>query len=551
MSYLVLARRYRPQTFEEVIGQEHVTRTLYNAIQTDHLAQAFLFSGTRGVGKTTAARILAKAINCQAEIKDRPCNQCSSCLEINGGGSVDVLEIDGASNTGVDHIRDLRENVRYLPASSRRKVYIIDEVHMLSKGAFNALLKTLEEPPAHVVFIFATTEVHKVPPTILSRCQRYNFRPIPPGMVSEHLLALAARESLDLSREAAATLARAAKGSMRDGLSLLDQTVSFAGRKVDQDAVQEVLGLVDPKLVWDLAAAILAPDSRAVLRGVAEVDERGYDLRSFFQDLLAHFRNLIVLKTDPQAAAESLGLAPVEVEVLQAQAQGATPQTLQLCLQGLLDSERLFKNTTQPRFALELALLKLCHLVPVVGLDEILVKLDRLKQGLGGTTGDPGPEPPGAALSPAVDRPDQAGEDLPLSGEAGENDPLDDPLARWPSFVDSLAVTSPSYRALLDGTRPVRMDKGRLVLESESTFLVANDDRRAKLEEEAAAFFGRPLRLRIVQARPGEEKKNGADLIQAARKAALEHPRVRQAMDLFEATPLEIKPLARKTTEAG
>ncbi len=557
MSYLVLARRWRPQTFDEVIGQKHVTRTLVNALVSGRLAQGFLFAGTRGVGKTSVARILAKAINCLGPVETAPCNECRSCREIDQGRSVDIQEIDGASNTGVDHVRELRENARYLPASAKRKVYIIDEVHMLSKGAFNALLKTLEEPPEHVVFIFATTEVHKVPATILSRCQRYDFRPVPPRDIADHLLTVAAGENLSLERGAAAILARAAKGSIRDALSLLDQTVSFAGPAISEEHVQDVLGMVDPKMVWELAGAVIRGEVKDVLAGVEKVSRHGHDWRVVYGELMTHFRNLIVLKVEPEEGAETLGLSPAEAAELSAQAEAATAETLQLCLQGLLDGERLLRTTDQPRFAFELALLKLTHMTPVVGLDEILTKLDGLKANLdrGETEAPTRPDPPSPPPSrpepgPAVADPD-AEDDEPngppeaaLEGTAARQNDRRNPIRHWNQFLASLKQTDPKAASLLAQTKPRRVEDGALVLEQSNGFDFLDDsDRRRRLEGLAAEYFGRPLSLKLVLADAGGKKNDLDPDRRALEREALDHPMVRAAVEIFGGRPAKVNPI--------
>src|SRR5205814_1821668 len=279
MSYLVLARKYRPQRFDELVGQEHVARTLTNAIALGRVHHAYLFTGARGVGKTSAARILAKALCCVQGPTATPCGVCDFCREIASGQSVDVLEIDGASNTGVDDVRQLREGVRYLPSKGKRKVYIIDEVHMLSPSAFNALLKTLEEPPPHVVFIFATTEVHKIPVTILSRTQRFDFKLISTARLTEHLAGVLKAEKIDADEDAVRVIARQAAGSVRDGLSLLDQVIAYVGdSKLTRDIVAEVLGVADRRLLVELAGGVLARDAGATLRTLARAADGGIDL---------------------------------------------------------------------------------------------------------------------------------------------------------------------------------------------------------------------------------------------------------------------------------
>src|SRR3954454_23632134 len=294
MAYLVLARKWRPQRFEDVVGQEHVTTTLRNAIAQQRIAHAFLFSGPRGVGKTTVARLLAKALNCEQSPTGEPCGVCSSCTEIAAGSALDVAEIDGASNTGVDNIRDLNENVRYRPASARFKIYIIDEVHMLSTAAFNALLKTLEEPPPHIKFIFATTEVQKLPQTVVSRCQRYEFKRIPIAALTERLAKIIADEQITATDAALFEIAREADGSLRDAQSLLDQVIVFAGKTIGEAEVRGALGVADRRVLHEVTDAILRRDPAPCLRAVDELYRYGYEVAQFCRDLVRQIRNLAV-----------------------------------------------------------------------------------------------------------------------------------------------------------------------------------------------------------------------------------------------------------------
>src|SRR5690349_4388723 len=299
MSYTVLARRYRSTTFDEVIGQEHVAQTLKKAIESDRIAHAYLFTGTRGVGKTSMARILAKALNCLKYDKPTPtpCNKCDSCERIARGDDMDVIEIDAASNTGVDNVRDIIENAQYRPSRSRFKVYIIDEVHMLSKAAFNALLKTMEEPPEHVKFILATTEVEKVLPTILSRCQRYDFRNIPTREIAGHLKEITKREGIDAEEDALLLVAKAGAGSMRDSLSLLDRLLSIGEKKLTVDMIEQLLGLPKAQLMFDLAQAIGGGDVKETLRKSSEMITNGLSADSLVASLVDHLRNLLILRT--------------------------------------------------------------------------------------------------------------------------------------------------------------------------------------------------------------------------------------------------------------
>src|SRR5690348_595289 len=301
MDYQVSARKYRPRTFDDVIGQPHVVQTLVNSITTKRIAHAYLFSGTRGVGKTTVARILAKALNCEQGPTGTPCATCVNCQEIAQGTSVDVVEIDGASNTSVDDVREIRENVKFMPFKGTYRVYIIDEVHMLSNSAFNALLKTLEEPPSHVVFIFATTEIHKIPATILSRCQHYNFRRIAKTEIIARLRHVADQDSIAIEDRSLAALARASEGSMRDGLSLLDQAVAFGGKSIVHADLEALLGAVPQELLRSLILALTSQDSAAALRTLAQLIEGGHDLRVYCADVVEYLRNLLVVSVTPQA----------------------------------------------------------------------------------------------------------------------------------------------------------------------------------------------------------------------------------------------------------
>ena len=301
LSYLAIARKYRPATFDEIVGQEHVTRTLRNAIARDRVHHAFLFTGARGVGKTTAARALAKSLNCAEGPTAQPCGSCTSCTEVSQGSSPDLIEIDGASNNSVDDIRDLRDTVQYAPTGGRYKVYLIDEVHMLSKGAFNALLKTLEEPPSHVVFVFATTEPHRIPDTILSRVQRFDFKRIAAGAVAERLRSIAEREGATLSDHALRLIARAGEGSMRDAQSLLDQVLSFSGSEVSDAEVAETLGLIDTRLVHDMLAGMLEGNPTRCFEVIDQVYGYGYELSQFTAELLETLRNLTFLVLSPDA----------------------------------------------------------------------------------------------------------------------------------------------------------------------------------------------------------------------------------------------------------
>lgn len=379
MSYLVLARQWRPQVFEEVIGQRSITRTLQNAISQNRVSHAFLFSGPRGVGKTSTARILAKALNCEMGPQINPCNQCIHCKEITEGISLDVIEIDGASNRGIEEIRELRENVRYTPAKSRYKIYIIDEVHMLTREAFNALLKTLEEPPGHIIFIFATTEPHKIPATILSRCQRYDFKRISLKEMMENLKQITEREGIQVSERGLLMISRESEGSMRDAQSLLDQVISYGGKEIRDEDIIEVLGLIDQKILYDTIEAIAARNAQRCVEIVNHLYHYGYDIQHFCQDLLSYLRNLILIKVSehPEGLIE---VPQEEFERLKKQAEYFQFEELDYLFTLLLKGEEEIAQSAFPRTMLEVVLIRMATLRPVLSIDTILKKLEEMEK---------------------------------------------------------------------------------------------------------------------------------------------------------------------------
>ena len=394
MEYLVLARKWRPQLFEDVLGQEHVVRTLKNAITQERIAHAFLFSGPRGVGKTTIARILAKAINCDQGPTPTPCNVCTHCKEITDGFAIDVREIDGASNRGIDEIRELRENVKFAPASCRYKVYIIDEVHMLTREAFNALLKTLEEPPAHVIFIFATTETQKVPATILSRCQCFDFRRIPIKLIADNLKKIAAADGIRISDTGLAWIAEAGDGSLRDSQSIFDQVISYAGFEIEDKAVEEILGRSDRRFLFLLSEAVLGSDGAGCLKLIDEAYYAGLDMKFFYQTLLGHFRNLLlVAMTGGEGAL--VELPGEEMEKLKKQVEGASRETLQRYLEILMAEEEAVRRSQNARLNLEVILCRMAWLEPLIPIETVLSRMEGLERRLSVGAPLPGGGPPG------------------------------------------------------------------------------------------------------------------------------------------------------------
>lgn len=361
MAYLVLARKYRPQNFEELVGQDHITELLRKAIESKRIAHAFLFCGPRGIGKTSTARIMAKSLNCQEGPTLKPCGTCFACTEITNGNSFDVIEIDGASNRGIDEIRTLRENVKFAPAYGRFKIYIVDEVHMLTGEAFNALLKTLEEPPEHVKFIFATTEANKVPATILSRCQRFDFKRIPVDVITKNLKKICDKEQLTIEESALFAIAKAAQGSMRDGLSILDQLSALGQEGIQSKDVYSMLGIVETELLFSLTDALITKDCPTALNVLNDIIERGKDIKQLGKDLIEHFRNLMIIKIGGVTLTHMVDYPAAVKQRLDTQSQKTTVPQILKAMDVLIETQEISRVMETLRTPLELALAKLCY----------------------------------------------------------------------------------------------------------------------------------------------------------------------------------------------
>lgn len=380
MSYTALYRKWRPTSFEEVRGQDHIVKTLKNQINSGRIGHAYLFCGTRGTGKTSIAKIFARAVNCEHPVDGSPCGECSMCRQIAEGASLNVVEIDAASNNGVENIRDIREQVQYPPTDGRYRVYIIDEVHMLSIGAFNALLKTLEEPPSYVIFILATTEVHKIPITILSRCQRYDFKRISIDTIAGRLAELTQAEQIDVDDRALRYVARAADGSMRDALSLLDQCVAFHfGEKLTYDNVLEVLGAVDNRVFSKLFQAVLASDTKACIREIEEMIIQGRDLSQLVNDFVWYMRNLLIAKTTDEPG-DMLDMSEENLAVLKEEAAGVDTETLMRYIRIFSELSGQLRYASQKRILVEIAFIKLTTPSMEQNLDSILQRITLLEQ---------------------------------------------------------------------------------------------------------------------------------------------------------------------------
>ena len=494
MSYEVLARKWRPQVFEDVIGQEHITQTLMNAIKTDRLAHAYLFSGARGVGKTSVARILAKAINCDEGEPGIPCNGCHSCTEITNGSSVDVQEIDGASNRGIDEIRELRENIKYMPSSSKFRVYIIDEVHMLTLPAFNALLKTLEEPPSHVKFFFATTEPHKVPVTILSRCQRFDFKRIPLGKILGQLERITREEGIEISKSALTLMAREAEGSMRDAESLLDQVVSFAGLKVEDKDITDILGIIDRDLVFESSQAIIEGSPEKCMEIVERIYTYGYDIKEFYRVLMDQFRDLLVSSVAPKK--DLLDITSSDREEIDRQAQKAGLERLHQSLNLLIAREQDLKVTSHPRLVLETIMIKLCRLGELLSFDDLIERIDALERRL--TTFSSGGRGPAGHLSdPGLDwEVEENGKTAPkMAAQVSEGEGWNDLLDYLSSKNGPMANVLREWRLLSLTRDTLEIARGNSPF---SSSYLDEPERLNKLASYCRKFFKRDLKIKIV-----------------------------------------------------
>jgi DNA polymerase-3 subunit gamma/tau len=559
MSYLVLARKYRPQTFEEVIGQPHVTQTLGNAIQSGRVAHAILLTGPRGTGKTTIARILAKAMNCKTGPTPQPCNTCRSCSDITDGHAADVFEIDGASNNSVDQVRELRENLQYLPAHSRLKIFIIDEVHMLSLAAFNALLKTLEEPPPHVMFIFATTEPQKIPITILSRCQRHDLRRIGLEALSHHMVNLCRQEGFDLSTESLWLIAREAGGSVRDALSLLDQVLSGADGTVSDAEILNLLGLIDRKVLFDLAAAILDGDLFSILERLEDLHQRGQDMRKLYADLVEHFRHLVVLQST-RKPGRLIDLPEQELDLMRAQIKEQSPAVVGQYLELLFEAESRIRYASQPRLTLEMLFIRLLQARPALGIDALIEKIDALRQGLPLTSAalSSSPPKPTARSRPSASRlpehgnsvsngaPASAGQDISATPLSQPLAPVsDDPQIAWTSLRKEIEASKPALANTLANCQLTPDDDGGYTLTVTGNKFAVNSVKKnlATLQRRLSELTGTTAVLKIASAQSADQmeqrlRKKAAD---ALRNEALGHPLVGDVIERFQGEVVEVK----------
>ncbi|MBI3615837.1 MAG: DNA polymerase III subunit gamma/tau [Candidatus Omnitrophica bacterium] len=528
MSYLVFARKYRPRTFLEILGQGPIVTTLTNAIRQHRIAHAYLFSGPRGTGKTSTARIFAKGLNCVEGPTPTPCLKCDRCQGITEGRSLDVLEIDGASNRGIDQIRALREHSRFTPAAGPFKVYIIDEVHQITAEGFNALLKTLEEPPAHVLFILATTAPHKVPGTILSRCQRYDFKRLPLSEIAAKIKSIAEEEKLKITEEAVVGIARAAAGSLRDAESILDQVAAFSGGKIRAEDVQTLLGTIDEEIFTEAVAAIQAREPVRLLKLVADAVNDGTDLTQWCLSFLGFLRNLLLIKV----GADRLGLeelTPESIQKLSKLAEGLTIEQLTGFGQVLTSAIEMMRRVGEPRIPLEMALVRLSRGETVAAVAELLDRLEELDQRL--QRGVPDAEAAGRVV-PAEPQPQPQPQPKPESRPAAASQPassrsssasvtLEQVAAAWPNLLEELHRQKASTAAYLNEAGPVSVDgadPARLVVGFPKEFKFHQEalDRpaiRQVIDSTLSALLGCPVRcaFEIVDQLPARAQAAAAE----------------------------------------
>ena len=582
-SYLVLARKWRPAQFSDVVGQGSIIRTLMNSIQSERIHQAYLFTGSRGIGKTSIARIFAKAVRCENTVWDgawlKSCDQCSNCKEIAAGTSVDVIEIDGASNNGVDAVREIRENVKYLPANGRRKIYILDEVHMLTTAAFNALLKTLEEPPPHIIFIFATTEPHKIPATILSRVQKFDFRRVTPAQIDARLTYISEKEGLQVDPGSLPQISRAAEGSMRDALSLFDQVIAFSGKKISAAAVRESLGLIEGEVILGILRDVLGRDTVGLLALLDDVYQQGHDLRELMKSLIEYLHGIIVVKV---GGAKSLAqnYSKQELKEVTQLSLMRELEELEMIFQVLHFGMEQLARSPQPKLILDILLIKCATAESLISLDDPSASSSAVGGGAKTpltSTGLNSPSPSNFPSSPSPSTP-KAKPSLnvvPLSGtpptlvfavpvSATPNLAGSGATRTWESFIAHVKKTRPLLASILEHghctafpdlqnpdhahTLVIRFQPGDAYYREQLQSPVYHEQLLLLGRE----YFGRTVTPRIelkagepdIESLASKRDREQTEREKKMRETTLNHPSIREARSLFggEMGPIELDP---------
>jgi DNA polymerase-3 subunit gamma/tau len=560
MEYQVVARRFRPQRFEDIVGQESTVQTLKNAITMNRIAHAYLFSGPRGIGKTTIARIYAKALNCKEGPTEKPCGKCPNCVEIAQGGSLDVLEIDGASNRGIDQIRDLKENVKYAPAGSRFKIYIIDEVHMLTNEAFNALLKTLEEPPAHIKFFFATTEQNKLPATILSRCQKFELRRITSKDIVSRLVMIAGNDGIQIDEDSLAAVARAGLGSMRDSESVLEQLISYCGKKITYDKVSETLGIVEDDTYFEIAGAVNKEDMGALIGIVERIADDGKDFARFLAGLTGHFRALLIRKI-AQDDRSLFDMPKETLKKLSQQEKQFSEEELCALTDLCAKTELELKQAISVRVVVEMALIKMAKVRGKVSIHDLIGRVERLSQGFV----MPAPAPKGAAgagCAPA--QPAAAGtekQQAEMHRKPADKVSLgpDKDILRihdaWADIILEFAKEHPMVKTFLAEGRILGYEDGTLIVgfTRENMFhkeALSDKPNLVLVQKKLSEKLGREIRLHLDLIEDDQKERGKhvrhvvrpeADVQAPKNEDAHNHPHVKEVLDIFEGKVVRVK----------
>jgi DNA polymerase-3 subunit gamma/tau len=519
MSYIVIARKYRPKNFDEIIGQEHITRTLKNAIRNERIAHAYLFSGPRGIGKTTTARVLSKSLNCEKGPIDTPCNSCSNCIEIDESRNIDVLEIDGASNRGIDEIRTLQENIRYAPTQGKHKIYIIDEVHMLTPEAFNALLKTLEEPPSHVIFIFATTQPHKLPSTVLSRCQRFNFRRLTVSEIDAKLKDIAEKENIKIEEDARILIARQADGSLRDGESMLDQLFTYTDTKISINEVRKMFGFLEEDIYFTLTDSIKKKDENKILNIIDDAFDKGYNMEEFVIGYIKHLRKIFLLKNE------------VEIQDLSKSERTKYEQVVGyfsnfLLLQFLNRISlliRKMKNTAISRILLEIEFLTLSRFEDSVHIQELLKSIENMD--------------PEKSTNKTKENFENYNTTSDQNTENKENHNFENV---WDDLVNKICSLNPPFAGILQNLKPSGYENDVVTIKLQEPYGYIENELKQKngkklIEENLTSMMGKPIKIKFLK----DNKKSSPK--EKKESKLKEHKMVKKAQKILNAEIVDKK----------